>query len=51
MADFIHLIDYLLDWVELHDMKEILVQAWQIWNQRNWVVHGGKLHDLGWLIN
>ena len=51
MADFIHLIDYLLDWVELHDMKEILVQAWQIWNQRNWVVHGRKLHDLGWLIN
>ena len=26
------------------------MQAWQIWNQRNWVVYGRKFHDLGWLI-
>ncbi|XP_030924730.1 uncharacterized protein LOC115951718 [Quercus lobata] len=32
-------------------MEEFLVQAWQIWNQRNWVVYGGKFHDPGWLIN
>ena len=51
LADFIHLIEYLLDRVELHDMEEVLVQASKIWNQRNRVVHGGKFHDLGWLIN
>ena len=28
----------------------VLVQAWQIWNQRNRVVYGGKFHDPGWLI-
>ena len=26
-----------------------LVQAWLIWNQRNRVVYGGKLLELGWL--
>ena len=51
LADFIHLIEYLLDRVELYDMEEVLVQAWLIWNQRNRVVHRGKFHDLGWLIN
>ena len=51
LADFIHLIEYFLDRVELHDMEEVLVQAWKIWNQRNRVVHGGKFHDPGWLIN
>ena len=51
LADFIHLIEYLLDRVELHDMEEVLVQAWKIWNQRNRVVRGGKFHDPGWLIN
>ena len=50
LADFTHLIEYLLDRIELHDMEEFLVQAWQIWNQRNWVVYGGKFHDPGWLI-
>ena len=30
LADFIHLIEYLLDRVELHYMEEVLVQAWQI---------------------
>ena len=42
--------EYLLDRLELHDMEEVLVQAWQIWNQRNRVVYGGKFHDPGWLI-
>ena len=50
LADFTHLIEYLLDRIELHDMEEFLVQAWQIWNQRNRVVYGGKFHDPGWLI-
>ena len=50
LADFTHLMEYLLDRIELHDMEEFLVQAWQIWNQRNWVVYGRKFHDLGWLI-
>ena len=50
LADFTHLMEYLLDRIELHDMEEFLVQAWQIWNQRNWVDYGGKFHDPGWLI-
>ena len=50
LADFMHLMEYLLDWIELYDMEEVLVQAWQIWNQRNWVVHGGKFHEPRWLI-
>ena len=41
-------IENLLD--ELHDLEEVLVQAWQIWNQRNRVVYGGKFHEPGWLI-
>ena len=51
LVDLIHLMEYLLDWVELQDMEVVLVQAWLIWNQRNQVVHGGQFHDLGWLIN
>ena len=50
LADFMHLMEYLLDWIELHDMEEVLVQAWQIWNQRNRVVHGWKFHEPRWLI-
>ena len=50
LADFLHVMKCLLDWIELHDMEEVLVQAWQIWNQRNRVVHGGKFHELEWLI-
>ena len=51
LADLIHLMEYLLDHIELQDMEVVFVQAWLIWNQRNWVVHGGKFHDPGWLIN
>ena len=51
LADLIHLMEYLLDRVEIQDMEVVLVQAWLIWNQRNRVVHGGKFHDLGWSIN
>ena len=50
-ANMIHLMEYLLDWVESQDMEVVLVQAWLIWNQRNRVVHGGKFHDLGWSNN
>ena len=28
LANFTHLIEYLLDRIKLHDMEEILVQAW-----------------------
>ena len=51
LADLIHLMEYLLDRVEIQDMEVVLVQAWLIWNQRNRVVHGGKFHDPGWSIN
>ena len=50
LAGFTHLMEYLLDRLELHDIEKVLVQAWQIWNQRNRVVYGGKFHDPGWLI-
>ena len=49
LVDMIHLMKYLLDQVEPQDMEVVLVQAWLIWNQRNWVMNGGKFHDLGCL--
>ena len=51
MVDMLQLMEYLMDWVESHDLEVVLVQAWLIWNQRNRVVHGGKFHDPSWLNN
>lgn len=30
-------------------LESLLVQAWIIWNQRNIVIHGGKLKEPSWL--
>jgi len=31
------------------EVEIFMVQAWLIWNQRNAVIHGGQLRELGWL--
>ena len=31
------------------ELELFLVQAWIIWNQRNIVIHGGKLKEPSWL--
>ena len=35
--------------VPREELEHFLVQVWMIWNQRNAVVHGGQLKELGWL--
>jgi len=47
--DFVALLEYLLDWLDKTEVELWLVQVWLIWNQRNKVVHGGKLMEPGWL--
>ena len=36
----------LMEHLTLDEMDLFWAQAWLIWNQRNCVVHGGKLKDL-----
>ena len=43
------LFQYLLDRLDTKEVELFLIQAWDIWNQRNSILHGGKLKDLGWL--
>ena len=45
----VQLFQYLLDRLDIEEVELFLVQAWIIWNQRNTVLHGGKLKDPGWL--
>ncbi|KAL0010086.1 hypothetical protein SO802_005194 [Lithocarpus litseifolius] len=47
--DMVQLLAYLMDRLEPEEVELFLVQAWIIWNQRNSVLHGGKLKDPGWL--
>ena len=47
--DMLQLFDYLMDRLDLENVELFLVHAWIIWNQRNSVLHGGMLQDLGWL--
>ena len=49
LLDFVALLEYLLDRLNKTEVEMFLVQAWLIWNQRNRVVYGGKLLELGWL--
>ena len=44
-TDMLHLMEYLLDRLTSEELELFWVQAWIIWNQRNCVVHGGKLRD------
>ena len=39
------LFEYLLDRLSMAELELFLVQAWIIWNQRNIVIHGGKLKE------
>ena len=47
--DMLQLFDYLMNRLEPEEVELFLVQAWMLWNQRNSVMHGGKLKDPGWL--
>ena len=47
--DVVALLEYLLDRLDRTEVELWLVQAWLIWNQRNRVVHGGKIIDPGCL--
>ena len=35
--------------MSITEFELFLVLAWFIWNQRNTVIHGGKLKEPGWL--
>ena len=43
------LFQYLLDRLDTKEVELFLIQAWDIWNQRNSILHGGKLKDPSWL--
>ncbi|KAK9989877.1 hypothetical protein SO802_030116 [Lithocarpus litseifolius] len=44
-ADILELMEYLLSRLSVQEMELFLVQAWIIWNQRNKLLHGGKMQD------
>ncbi|KAL4629020.1 hypothetical protein ACB092_05G279000 [Castanea dentata] len=43
--DMVQLFQYLLDRLDIEEVELFLVQAWVVWNQRNNVLHGGKLKE------
>ena len=45
-SDMIELIEYLLNRILVQELELFFVQAWFFWNQRNNLLHGGKLRDL-----
>ena len=47
--DMVQLFQYLLDRLDTDEVELFLIQAWVIWNQRNSVLHGGKLKEPSWL--
>ena len=47
--DFRGLFVALMDRLQKVELEIFLVQAWLTWNQRNTVIHGGQLRELGWL--
>ena len=47
--DMAQLFQYLLDRLDTKEVELFLIQAWDIWNQRNSILHGGKLKDPSWL--
>ena len=44
-VDILKLMEYLLSKLSLQEIELFLVQAWIIWNQRNKLLHGGKMQD------
>ncbi|XP_023882197.1 uncharacterized protein LOC111994540 [Quercus suber] len=48
--DFSHLFVILLNRLSREELETFMVQCWLIWNQRNSVLHGGKLQDPSRLI-
>ena len=47
--DFKCLFEFLMERLPKEEVETFMVQAWLIWNQRNAVIHGGQLRELGWL--
>ena len=47
--DMVQLFQYLLDRLDTVEVDLFFIQAWVICNQRNSVLHGGKLKEPGWL--
>lgn len=47
--DIFHLFEFLLDKLSTAEFELFLIQVWLIWNQRNAIVHGGKIKDPRWL--
>ena len=43
--DFLQLLEELLDCLPKDEFELFLVKAWLIWNQRNSIIHGGKLKE------
>ena len=43
--DLLHLMDELLERLSLEELELFWTQAWLIWNQRNYLLHGGKLKN------
>ena len=43
--DTLQLMEFLVDKLIVEELELFWVQAWIIWNQRNYVVHGGQLKD------
>ena len=41
----VQLLEELLDRISGEELELFLVQCWVIWNQRNAILHGGKLQD------
>ena len=47
--DVLQLFQELVERLSTVEFEAFLVQSWLIWNQRNTVMHGGKLKDPSWL--
>ena len=50
-ADFVQLIEELMDKLAVEELELFLVQCWVIWSQRNSVIHGGVLQEPSRLVN
>ena len=49
-TNFSHLFVNLMDRLSREKLESFMVQCWLIWNQRNFVLHGGTLQDPSRLI-
>lgn len=45
MEDFLQLFQFMVAKLSEEELEVFLVQCWQIWHQRNLLLHGGKIQD------